>query len=470
MWDKDNILTSPKEIMAEPYTTAPLHLILDDPRKPRWRKLLVATIFLTVLVVVGGATIWIWGVHFHHADVGFWHVSLVSMLFWLGVTQGMVAISALLRIGHASWRYPLNRLLDIASLYGLWVIALLPFLGLCRNQIEALGASTDKDDLWRFAGGEGYFFDAVAIGTAFLAGWMLLYLTSLPDFAILRDMSAANTIEKKLYTWLCNRLWGGKWIGSGHQWRVLRRAEGVLVVGVLVSFVASQTVLGWDFQLADARDWDSSIFAPLFTLGSLLGGLALTTLVMTQVNRILRGSKFIEVRHYDNIGRFMIALGLVWFYFRFCDFLTAWYGHTPDEWVLEQNRVSAFPILAGLMVFGCFVAPVFGNMIGAVRKSVGGLCTISVCVLVGLAIQRYLDTVPTFAPDYPLRALVPTLPGIIVFASLGSMFVLTYLAAARWIPIMSWWGTTKDRTRTAQLRLGNEVVPVMVEDPPVWET
>jgi hypothetical protein len=35
---------------------------------------------------------------------------------------------------------------------------------------------------------------------------------------------------------------------------------------------------------------------------------------------------------------------------------------------------------------------------------------------------------------------------------------------------MSWWGTSKDRMRTAERKMGNAVVTVMVEDPPVWET
>ena len=71
---------------------------------------------------------------------------------------------------------------------------------------------------------------------------------------------------------------------------MLRRAEGVLILGILASFIGSQTVLGWDFQLAAARNWDSSIFAPLFTLGSLLGGTALAALVMTLVNSCWAGA------------------------------------------------------------------------------------------------------------------------------------------------------------------------------------
>ncbi|HEX5323403.1 MAG TPA: hypothetical protein VFW40_06420, partial [Capsulimonadaceae bacterium] len=111
-----------------------------------------------------------------------------------------------------------------------------------------------------------------------------------------------------------------------------------------------------------------------------------------------------------------------------------------------------------------------GNMFGRVRKSAAGLCTISVLVLIGLATTRYLDTVPTFAPNYPLSALIPSVPSVVVFLGLAALFVLTYLIAARYFPIISWWGLSKERTRTAERPLGNATVTVMVEDPPIWET
>ena len=67
-------------------------------------------------------------------------------------------------------------------------------------------------------------WDALAVGTAFLAGWMLLYLTSLPDFAMLRDR-APDRIERKESFYGQDRAFSLA-SASEHQWRVLRRAEG----------------------------------------------------------------------------------------------------------------------------------------------------------------------------------------------------------------------------------------------------
>lgn len=463
MFDQDNILSSPRNAAQNRDAYEPLRLVLEDPHKARWTKLLVTTLVCALLVVVAGVVIWGWAYRNQKTHPGFWHVSLVSLLFWIGMAQGMVALSALLRLTHASWRYPLNRLLDMGSLFGLWAPLLLPLLVLARHRIYGLGVADYQDNVWRVSGPLAW--DNLAVGTAFLAGWMLLYLTSLPDFAMLRDRAPNGSKEQRFY-----RRAAWFWRGSEHQWRVLRRAEGVLVVGVLATFVGSQTVLGWDFQLAPARNWDSSIFAPLYTLGSLLGALALAVLLMTVTNRLLRRRGFFSERHYNNLGRLMVGLGLIWFYFRFCDYLTAWYGHVPDEWVIQQSRTATFPVLVGLMIVGCFGAPVFGNLFPFLRKKPWALCTVSVLVLAGLAAQRYLDTVPTFSPKYGTQPLLPTGPAIVVFFGITAMFVLTYLLAARYFPVISWWGTSKDRTRTTERKMGNATVTVMVEDPPLWET
>ncbi len=467
MFDEDNILKSPRGVAQDANASEPLRLVLEDPHQSRLTKLRIASWSCFALVMLAGAIIWLWAYPTQKNNPGFWHVSLVSLLFWIGLSQGMVALSAILRITHASWRYPLNRLLDMGALFGLWVPLLLPLLVVARRQIYSLGTSDYRDNVWRVSGPIGW--DAIAVGTAFVAGWFLLFLTSLPDFAMLRDRAPDGSKEKRLYGRLTS-LGGVRWIGAEHQWRVLRRAEGVLVVGILTSFVGSQTVLGWDFQLAAARDWDSSIFAPLYTLGSILGAVALAVLLMTVVNRVLRGREFFTDFQYDSLGKFMVGLGLIWTYFRICDYLTAWYGHIPSEWDIQQSRTVTFPILVGLMVLGCSAAPIFGNLFPRNRKRRWALCTISVLVLAGIAAQRYLDTVPTFAPNYGTEPLLPTGPAIVVFVGISAMFVLTFLIGARYFPIMSWWGTSKERTRTAERKMGNGTVTVMVEDPPLWET
>lgn len=469
---------------------AAIDAVLTKPGPARRAKLLTATIICAIIVALAGLVVWVWGYGAQRENPGFWQVSLAGMLFWLSVSQGMAALSCALRLAHASWRYPLNRLLDISSLYGLWVIALLPFLVVARSRIYGLGTADYGNNVWRLAGSA--LFDCLAIGIVYIAGLLLLYLTSLPDFARLRDRSIPGSRQHRLYgalsslrirpprfieAWIWRRYrfepdyrrTRSKWVGDSLQWLTLRRSEGILMVGLLCAFVASQTVVGWDFQLASARNWDSSIFAPLYTLGSLFTGCAMAILVSAVASRLLPRAMALDERTQDNLGRLMLAFGFIWFYFRWCDYLTAWYEKVPEEWHIQGNRITSFPVLAAIMLLCCFVIPVFANMLQPVRRSRAAQCTIAVCVLAGVAIQRYLDTLPTFVPNYPVNALLPSVASTFVFIGLTAMFVLTYLLAARYIPVVSWWGTAKEQTRTAQRPMGNAIVTVMAEDPPAWE-
>ena len=176
MFDKDNILTSPRSIALDPNAYEPLRIVLEDAHKSRWTKLLVTSLVCFALVVFGMALIWGWAYPTQRDNPGFWHISLISLLYWIGISQALVALSAILRITHASWRYPLTRMLDIGSLFGLWMPLLLPILVVARREIYSLGMGAGhSDNVWDMSGPIAW--DALAVGTGFLAGWMLLYLT-----------------------------------------------------------------------------------------------------------------------------------------------------------------------------------------------------------------------------------------------------------------------------------------------------
>ncbi len=463
MFENESTLRSPRQIALEAEASEPLRLVLGDAHKRRGPGLLLASVVCFVLALIG-AVAWIsaFGAQSGNPSPGFWQTSTVSVLYWVGVSQALVAVSAILRITHAAWRYPLNRMLDLASLFGLWMVLLLPVLVMGRHEIYMLGMGVQTDKVWHMGNFYPLVWDSLAVLVGYFAGWMLLYLTSLPDFAVLRDRAGAGTKQSKLYTRLA-----GTWRGTSRQWQVLRRAEGVLVVMIITSFVGSQTILGWDFELAAARNWESSIFGGEYMMTCLLAALASAVLIMTVIGRRLRG--FFTLTQYDNLGRMMVGLALVWTYFRICDFLTAWYGHVPEEWLIQDSRTFKVPVLVLLSIVGCAAIPIFGNLTPFFRRKPWALCGISLCVLIGTACQMDSNMMPVFAPKYGNAPLLPTFSSVLTFIGIGAMFVLTYLVAGRFFPLMSWWGTTKERTRRAERKMGNSTVTVMVEDPPLWE-
>lgn len=491
MHDQELILRSPANAGKDDHASEPLSVVMGSKEQPKSRMGLGVVVFLIAAAVIGA--IWLLAMTSMQHLPGFWGVSIASVLFWLSVTQGMIAIGALLRLSHASWRFPLTRLLDMASLFGFWLILLIPLLAKMRAMIYSPMSTgnmghviSDKvlmtqnhthvavagaDKLWRAPASSSFLIDCIFVVTAYLAGYFLLRLGALPDFAALRDRAPAN--RRKAFAGSARGafgiLGGGGFIGAQRQWQILRLGEGFIMIGAVMAFFASQTVMGWDFQLAAGAVWDSSIFPFQVNLSALMAGTAMLTLIMTVVRGRMRGGDVIGDKQYDALGKLMIALGLLFFYFRWCDYITAWYGHTPEEWNVQLERTTHFPVLFTLMVIGCIILPIFANIFRQVRTSRFLMCLLSLFALLGLWCQKFLDTVPAFG--YVPGAMDPAAAwaGVLALVTVGALFLLTYFWAIPRYSTMSWWSMSKWRTRSSVRPLGNASVTVMVEDPPVWE-
>ncbi len=483
MLDQEPILRSPAQASRDPYASEPLAVVLGEKGQRKSGLMVGAVVSLVVAVIA--LVLWFVTAGSGTADPGFWGLSVASTLFWLSTIQGMVALGALIRVAHASWRFSLTRVLDVTSLFGVAAaIVVLPMLGLMRVALYgplsrtygAKGEFPATLKVWEYGGhdmslglasrnvlGAGNFgIDVLFVLTAFLAGTFLLYLTSRPDFAVLRDRNRDG--KKGAFRGLA-----GGWIGAERQWRVQRWAEGFLAIAVIITFFASQTTLGWDFQLGPGKEWDSSIYPFQFNIGALQAGTAMLVLVMTILRGRLQNKALIGDKQYDALGKMMIAFGLIFFYFRWCDYITAWFGHQPDEWPLQMGRTVAYPFAFVMTILGCMAIPIFANIFGAVRKSPLLLSIVSLFMLAGVWCQRFLDTTPAF--DYRAMPIngASLIGGLSAFIGVGALFGLTLFMAIPVYSALSWWGLSKWRSRSAVRPFGNSTVTVMVEDPPVWE-
>jgi Ni/Fe-hydrogenase subunit HybB-like protein len=472
MHDQKPILRSSAQAAHDQYANEPLSIVLGENGQTKPGLMIGAVVSLIVAVIA--LALWFLTANSSAANPGFWGISVASTLFWLSVVQGMIALGALIRLAHASWRFSLTRITDMTSLFGVGVaIVVLPMLGLMRAALYGpLGRTYTGQDfpatlkVWEYSqqdiGFNAFTVDILFVVAAFLAGIFMLGLMSRPDFAVLRDRAPES---KK--GWF--RSLAGGWIGATRQWKVQRWAEGFFAVIIVITFFASQTSLGWDFQLAPGKDWDSSIYPFQFSILALQGGAAMLVLVMSIVRGRIQNKTMIGDKQYDAIGKMMIAFGLIFFYFRWCDYITAWFGHEPSEWPLQVARISGYPLAFVCTVLGCMAIPIFANIFGRVRKSPLLLSIVSICMLVGIWCQRFLDTTPAFNyRDMPIDA-TSMLGGLEAFVGVGALLLLTYFAAIPVYSAVSWWGLSRWRSRSSVRPFGNSTVTVMVEDPPVWE-
>ncbi|MDH3402688.1 MAG: polysulfide reductase NrfD [Acidobacteriota bacterium] len=362
-----------------------------------------------------------------------WGFYIVNFVFFIGISHAGTLISAILRLSQAEWRRPITRMAEVITVVVLAIGAFHPVLDLGRPE-RALNIFTagrlQSPLLW----------DVSSISAYFMASTVYLYIPMIPDIAILRDRGVR---PRWLYSFLA---WG--WQGTPRQQAVLGRAVNIMMVLVIPIAVSVHTVISYIFAMTLQPGWHSTIFGPYFVVGAIFSGIAALLMVMIVLRRIFRLERYLKQIHFDYLSRLLLIMALLWFYFTFSEYLTAFFGHEPAEMRVFYYKVSGpyAPFFWGMVVCN-FLVPV---LILAFRRTrtIPGIFVASLTVVVGMWLERLNIVVPSLANP---RSGLPTgyyLPSVVewgMFAGGIATFILGFVLFARFFPLISLWEIQEGR-------------------------
>ena len=167
---------------------------------------------------------------------------------------------------------------------------------------------------------------------------------------------------------------------------------GLLFWGFSVTFMAIDWVLSVDPK------WFSTIFGLLFIAGQGLTSMAflITLMVLLSFRRPM--SEVLTHRHLHDLGKFMLALVMVWAYFSFSQFLIIWAGNLPEEIPWYITRLNhGWQLVALLLVFGHFALPFALLLSRDLKRNFKLLAAIAVFIL----LMRLVDLYWLIAPSFP---------------------------------------------------------------------
>ena len=367
-----------------------------------------------------------------------WAFYIVNFVFFIGISHAGTLISAILRLSQAEWRRPITRMAEVITAIVLAIGALHPLIDMGRPD-RALNVffygRLQSPIIW----------DVTSISAYFMASTVYLYLPMIPDIAILRDR---GTRPRWLYKFLA---WG--WQGTPKQHHVLERAINILMVMVIPIAVSVHTVISYIFGMTLQPGWHSTIFGPYFVVGAIFSGIAALLLVMLAFRKIFGLEAYLKEAHFDNLGKFLLVMACLWFYFTFSEYLTAYFGDTPHEMASFYYKLSGpYALLFWGMVFGNFIIPV---LILSFKKTrtIPGIFVASVTVLVGMWLERLLIIVPSLANPrlpVPIGMYIPTFTEWWLFAGAVSVFILGFMIFAKFFPIISIWEVQEGRAVSVQ--------------------
>jgi molybdopterin-containing oxidoreductase family membrane subunit len=194
--------------------------------------------------------------------------------------------------------------------------------------------------------------------------------------------------------------------------------------------------------MAPVPMWQSTIFGPYFVAGAIFSGIAALIIAMAVLRRFLHLERYLLPLHFENLGKLLLVMAVLWGYFVFNERLVTYYGNgTAEMAVFWRTQRESFAPLYWTMVVCNFVLPLV--LMGIRRfRTVTGTVIASLGVVIGMWLERFLIIVPSLGHKYLPYSYGTYRPQPVEMIVAGSTFfamALLYVLFAKVVPIISIW-------------------------------
>jgi molybdopterin-containing oxidoreductase family membrane subunit len=410
-------------------------VVLGGRTPASWYAGLAVAFALTLLLLFAVAYllsrgVGIWGVQIPVA----WGFAIVNFVWWIGIGHAGTLISAVLLLMHQSWRTSINRFAEAMTLFAVACAGIFPLIHLGRPWVFYwLLPYPNTMGLWpQFR--SPLVWDVFAVSTYATVSLLFWYAGLIPDLATLRDRSARRAAR------IAYGVLAMGWRGSARHWRNYETAY-LLMAGLATPLVVSvHTVVSFDFAVGIVPGWHSTIFPPYFVAGAIFSGLAMVMTLAIPLRAIYHLEDFITERHLENMGKILLATGLIVGYGYLMEWFFSGYGRSPFERQMESARLTGPFALVFWSVIGLNVLAIQPLWWKAVRRSRLALFGIALAVNVGMWLERYLIVVTSLSRDFLPSAWRPfsgtAWDYATLFGSFGLFFSLLFVFI-RLLPMIS---------------------------------
>ncbi|OGS70847.1 MAG: hypothetical protein A3F91_11665 [Flavobacteria bacterium RIFCSPLOWO2_12_FULL_35_11] len=320
-----------------------------------------------------------------------WGIYIVNFIFFVCLSYSGAFIAGVLHFFETPLKNSIARIVEITTVLSLIIGPV--FILLCIGRLDRLYylflyPRIQSPISW----------DIIAILTDLIGCFVYLYLTFIPDLAILRDASKENAEvpkwRKKMYKFLA--------IGyqdTPTQHERLHKIIRIMSVMIIAMAIVAYSVLAWIFSLTVQPGWNSSIFAPYFIISGLYSGIAVIIIAMYIIRKFYKLEKYITKIHFFAGGVILLIFSLLYGYFTFSEYFSRWFSHKKHDVDLLNTLFSRYFwqfIFANYFGILMPIAILFFKKLRTVK-----LVTIAAIISVlGIWLNKYLIVVPTLETPY----------------------------------------------------------------------
>jgi len=318
-----------------------------------------------------------------------WGIYIINFIFFVGISYSGAFIAGILHYFKTPWKNSVLRIVEIMTVLSLVIGPI--FILLCIGRLDRLHylfiyPRIQSPITW----------DIIAIMTDLIGCFLYLYLTFIPDFAILRDYDKLKVSKwrKNLYKFLA--------IGyqdTPTQRERLEKITKIMSAMIIAMAIVAYTVLAWIFSLTVQPGWNSSIFAPYFIIAGLFSGVGVIIIVMFLIRKLFKLDRYLRKIHFVGAGVVLLVLSLLYGYVTFSEYFSRWFSH-------KTHDIDLLDTLFGRYFWEFIAANYIGILIPIIIlffkrfRNVKSITFAAVIAVLGMWLNRYLIVVPTLETPY----------------------------------------------------------------------
>jgi Ni/Fe-hydrogenase subunit HybB-like protein len=321
-----------------------------------------------------------------------WAIYLVNLVFWSGLAVTGPAIAGMMQLTEARWSPGVRRIaLTTAGFLPVsFVLFVIMFAG--------------RADLYPW----------VTTPVPAKSGWLNT------PFFWLRTLGLAALLFSVCYAFIRALLRDPDVLGTGRE----RARRNRLAVILLVLWVVTVSLWGFDLVMSLDPIWYSGLFGGYFVVSTLYTGFALLSILSIRANA--RGLR-ISPAAVQDVAKLQFAMSVMWMYFFWSQYLVIWYGNVPIEtrWVAQRFFVSPWKTLAWVVFFVGWLIPfayLLKRLTGRPPERHTPLFVVACFGLVAIFLERVLVVFPSV---FPKGAPSVGLRDVLITAGFLALFVLS---------------------------------------------
>jgi hypothetical protein len=202
----------------------------------------------------------------------------------------------------------------------------------------------------------------------------------------------------------------------------LRRVAGPSII--VLALTSSFASVDWIMSLTP--HWYSTMFGVYFFAGSIVGFVALLSVMSVAMRSAGLLDTVITPEHLHDVGKLLFGFTAFWAYIAFSQFFLIWYANLPEETIWYKARLEgSWTAVSLLLMAGHFGAPFFYLMGHAVKRKGSTLALGGVWLLIMHFVDIYWQVMPTLHPE----GVRPSMLDLAALLTIGGCVV----AAAGWL-------------------------------------